>query len=99
MAALSQHILGELGVGLYLPAEKYERRLAIVVSSTVFKEAEKSNNEKCVRVIAEALGEHGEPQVAPVCSVAVLSAEEDWISWPISLQATACRPMSMLLSC
>jgi hypothetical protein len=43
-------------VGLYLPTGKYERRSAVVVSSIVLKEAEKSNNEKFVCVIAEALG-------------------------------------------
>jgi hypothetical protein len=40
-AALSYHILGELGVGLYIPTGKYERRSAVVVSSIVLKEAEK----------------------------------------------------------
>jgi hypothetical protein len=33
------------------------------------------NTKKIVRIIAEALGEHGEPRVASVNSVVVLSAE------------------------
>ena len=44
-----------------------------------------SNTKKIVRIIAEALGEHGEPRVASVNSVVVLSAEEGWSSLPANV--------------
>jgi hypothetical protein len=66
-----------------MPTEQYDKRLA-VVRSIALQETKYGNTEKIVRVIAEVLGEHSEPRVAPVSAVVVLSAEEGWISWPLS---------------
>jgi len=62
-----------------LPTKQYERMLA-VVRSIALQETEYGNTEKIGCVIAEALGEHGEPRVVAVSSGAALSAEEGWTS-------------------